>query len=160
MLSKTAIYPGTFDPVTKGHMDLITRALKLFPRIIVAVATSEIKKPYFSLEERIKLLEEALKDIEGVEVQGFNTLLIDFARKSKAEAILRGLRSGSDFEYEFQLAGMNRCLAPEIETVFLTPSQDLMFISSSLVRDIAQLKGDVSAFVPEPVVQAFKFEHK
>lgn len=155
-MKQRAIYPGTFDPVTNGHIDIITRAAKLFPEIIVAVASNQSKHPYFSLEKRIQFIEEALDGITGVTVIGFNQLLIDLVQEQHAQIILRGLRAVNDFEYEFQLAGMNRKLAPDIETVFLTPSEHLMFISSTLVREIAHLNGDVSQFVPPCVVKALK----
>ena len=149
-----AIYPGTFDPLTNGHVDIITRAIKIFPDIIVAVAFSEAKQPFFSLETRIALIKEALEHLPEVKVLGFDNLLIDFARKEKANILLRGLRAISDFEYEFQLAGMNRRLSDAIETVFLTPSENFMFISSTLVREIASLNGDITSFVPPCVAKA------
>ncbi len=149
----TAIYPGTFDPVTNGHIDIIGRGARIFPKLIVAVASNKAKRPFFSLETRIRLLEEAVGHIPGVEVLGFDNLLIDFVKKQKAGVILRGLRAVSDFEYEFQLAGMNRKLSTEIETIFLTPSEHLMFISSTLVREIALLNGDISQFVPPCVIK-------
>lgn len=150
-MKKKAVYPGTFDPVTNGHVDIITRAANIFPELIVAVATNKTKKPYLDLETRIKLLEDSVGHLPGVKVLGFDVLLIDFVLEQKAEIILRGLRAVSDFEYEFQLAGMNRKLSTEIETLFLTPSENLMFISSTLVREIAALNGDVSQFVPKAV---------
>ncbi|MFC7782325.1 pantetheine-phosphate adenylyltransferase [Legionella taurinensis] len=156
LMKPRAIYPGTFDPVTNGHVDIIQRAASIFPDIIVGVANSSAKKPFFSLDERIALLREALHDVPGVKVVGFSTLLIDFVREQQATIILRGLRAVNDFEYEFQLAGMNRKLSPDIETLFLTPSEHLMFISSSLVREIAAFNGDVSQFVPAAVVRALK----
>ncbi len=146
-----AIYPGTFDPITNGHVDVITRASKLFDSLVVAVAENEPKHPFFSLETRIACVKEALQHLPDVTVLGFRELLIDFVRKQKGQVILRGLRAASDFEYEFQLAGMNRKLADDIETLFLTPSEACMFISSTLVREIAVLNGDISQFVP-PVV--------
>lgn len=150
-MKKKAVYPGTFDPVTNGHVDIITRAANIFPELIVAVATNKIKKPYLDLETRIRLLEDSVGHLPGVKVLGFDVLLIDFVLEQEAEIILRGLRAVSDFEYEFQLAGMNRKLSTEIETLFLTPSENLMFISSTLVREIAALNGDVSQFVPKAV---------
>jgi pantetheine-phosphate adenylyltransferase len=149
-----AIYPGTFDPITNGHIDIITRASRIFPELVIAVASNSAKNPYLSLSIRIKLIQEAVGHLPGVSVIGFNTLLIDFVHQQKAGIILRGLRAVNDFEYEFQLAGMNRKLAKEIETLFLTPSEHLMFISSTLVREISSLSGDVSQFVPASVVQA------
>ncbi|MFM8342522.1 MAG: pantetheine-phosphate adenylyltransferase [Methylomonas sp.] len=149
----TAIYPGTFDPITNGHLDLICRASKLYGRVIVAAATSLGKKPLFGLDERVALIREVVSDLPNVEVIGFNTLLVDCAKQHQASVIIRGLRAVSDFEYEFQLAGMNRRLSPDIETVFLTPAEQYEFISSSMIREIAQLKGDVSSFVPDSVKQ-------
>ncbi len=148
-----AIYPGTFDPITNGHLDLILRAARLFHKVIVAVASNAGKAPLFSLEERIALVEKALSQQTNVEVIGFDNLLVDCARQQGATVILRGLRAVSDFEYEFQLAGMNRNLAPELETLFLTPAEKYLFISSSVIKAIAQLNGDISAFVPEVVRQ-------
>ena len=149
----TAIYPGTFDPITNGHLDLIHRASKLYHRVIVAAASSHGKKPLFSLPERVELIKEVVTNFSNVEVIGFDTLLVDCAKNHQASVIIRGLRAVSDFEYEFQLAGMNRRLSPEIETVFLTPAEQYEFISSSMIREIAQLKGDVSSFIPENVNQ-------
>ncbi len=149
----TAIYPGTFDPITNGHSDLVARAARLFDQVIVAVAANPAKTPEFSLDERVRLARSVLGGISNVEVCGFDTLLADFAQARGARVILRGLRAVSDFEHEFQLAGMNRRLAPEIETLFLTPAEQYTYISSSLVREIARFGGDVSAFVPE-IVQA------
>ncbi len=153
---KKAIYPGTFDPITNGHIDLITRASKLFSEVIVAIANNQPKQPFFSLEKRIACVEEAVKHLPGVRVEGFRELLIEFVKKQAGGVIIRGLRAASDFEHEFQLAGMNRKLDKQIETIFLTPSEDCMFISSTLVREIAALGGDVSRFVPPVVVKALK----
>ena len=155
-MKNTAIYPGTFDPVTNGHIDIITRASKLFSQLIVAVASNSTKSPYLPLPTRIELIKDAVGHVPGVSVIGFDTLLIDFVRQQKAGIILRGLRAVNDFEYEFQLAGMNRQLANEIETLFLTPSATVMFISSTLVREIASLGGGVSQFVPPSVVRALE----
>lgn len=149
----TAIYPGTFDPVTNGHLDLVARAARLYRRIIVAVAESRGKTPLFSVAERVALVEAVTADFANVEVIGFNNLLVDCAREHGADVILRGLRAVSDFEYEFQLAGMNRRLSPQLETVFLTPAEQYEFISSSMIREIARLQGDVSSFVPAVVEQ-------
>lgn len=143
----TAVYPGTFDPITSGHEDIVRRSSRLFDRVIVAIAENRNKKPFFSLEERVDMAQHVLRDVPGVVVEGFSGLLIDFAANHQASTVLRGLRAVSDFEYEFQLAGMNRNLRPDIETIFMTPSDQYMFISSSMVREIAQLGGDVSSFV-------------
>jgi pantetheine-phosphate adenylyltransferase len=145
------MYPGTFDPLTNGHAELIRRAASMFGRVIVAVAASPSKTPLFSLEERIGLVEQVVGDIDGVSVAGYTGLTVEFARQHELKAILRGLRAVSDFEYEFQLATMNRHLAGDIETVFLTPTEEFMFVSSTLVREIAALGGDVSGFVPPAV---------
>lgn len=154
MLSHTVVYPGTFDPVTNGHIDLIERAAKLFEKVVVAVATSEKKAPLFDLEERVALAQECLGHVPAAEVVPFEGLLIDFVASQGSHCVLRGLRAVADFEYEFQLANMNRAMQPEFESVFLTPSAELSYISSSLVREIAALGGDVNGFVPPPVVAA------
>jgi pantetheine-phosphate adenylyltransferase len=148
---KTAIYPGTFDPITNGHIDLIQRAAKMFDSIVVAIAASSKKNPKFSLEQRIELAKQVLAECPNVKVKGFDILLIDFARQQKASVLIRGLRAVSDFEYEFQLASMNRHLAPDLESVFLMPADEYSFISSSLVKEVAALGGDVSSFV-HPIV--------
>ena len=150
----TAIYPGTFDPITNGHADLLQRALKRFDRVIIAVAGSTGKSTCFSLEERVSLAQTALAQLDHVEVVGFSGLLVKFAQDQGADVILRGLRAVSDFEYEFQLASMNRKLAPDVETMFLTPDEGYTFISSSLVREIASLGGDVGPFVHSAVQAA------
>lgn len=147
----TSIYPGTFDPITHGHSDLVQRAARLFDKVIVAVAANPVKQPAFALEERVRLARLVLADLKNVEVCGFDTLLVDYAKTRGAQVILRGLRAVSDFEHEFQLAGMNRRLAPQVETLFLTPAEQYAYISSSLVREIAALGGDVSEFVHESV---------
>jgi pantetheine-phosphate adenylyltransferase len=147
----SAIYPGTFDPITRGHIDLIERAARIFDRVIVAVAENRGKTPLFNLQERVRLAEESVQGIGGVEVVGFDTLLVECARAHGAHVILRGLRAVSDFEFEFQLAGMNRHLDHELETLFLTPSEKYAFISSSVIREIARLGGDISGFVTERV---------
>lgn len=149
----TVVYPGTFDPITNGHSDLVVRAAKLFDRVIVAIAVNPGKSPTFTLEQRLSQTREVLGSMHNVEVCAFDNLLVDFVQQREAEVILRGLRAVSDFEYEFQLAGMNRRLAPGIETLFLTPAEQFAFISSGLVREVAALGGDVSEFV-HPVVQA------
>jgi len=151
---KTVIYPGTFDPITNGHIDLAERAAKLFDHVVIAIAYSEKKTPLFSLEERVELCQQSLSHLDNIEVVGFSNLLIDFARSKNARCVLRGLRAVADFEYEFQLANMNRAMYPEFESVFLTPSEHLSYISSSLVREIAALNGDISAFVPTGVCDA------
>lgn len=151
-----AIYPGTFDPITNGHVDLITRAATLFPILVIAVANSQPKRPFFPLEKRIECVKRAVEHLPGVRVLGFSQLLIDFVREQQAHIIIRGLRAASDFEYEFQLAGMNRKLDRSIETLFLTPSEECMFISSTLVREISALGGDVSQFVPPAVIDAIQ----
>lgn len=150
---RSVVYPGTFDPVTNGHTDLIQRAARLFDRVVVAVARDTGKAPVFSTEERVAMVRSALNGQPNVEVVSFDGLLVSFARELGVGVIMRGLRAVSDFEYEFQLAGMNRHMAPEIETLFLTPAEQYTYISSSLVREISRLRGDVSPFVA-PVVQA------
>ena len=152
----TAIYPGTFDPITNGHCDLVLRAARIFEQVIVAVSDSSAKRPCFALEERVELAREALRGVERVQVCGFDTLLVEFAQQRGARVILRGLRAVSDFEYEIQLASVNRQLAPEVETMFLTPAEQHAYISSSLVREIASLGGDISAFVPGSVERALR----
>lgn len=146
-----AVYPGTFDPLTRGHEDLVRRAAKLFDRVIVAVAADSGKAPFFSLDDRIQMAQEVLVDCPNIEVVGFSGLLTVFLQQQNARIILRGLRAVSDFEYEFQLAGMNRCLYPDVETVFLTPSEQYMFISATIVREIARLGGNADKFV-HPIV--------
>jgi pantetheine-phosphate adenylyltransferase len=149
----TAIYPGTFDPITNGHLDLIARASRIHDKIIVAVAASKGKAPLFSLVERVAIIKEIIADFSNVEVIEFDNLLVEFAKQQNAKVILRGLRAVSDFEFEFQMASMNRRLSPDLETVFLTPAEQYAFISSSMIREIARLGGDVSSFVPETVQQ-------
>jgi pantetheine-phosphate adenylyltransferase len=148
---RTAIYPGTFDPITLGHLDLIARAARVFDRVIVAVAENRGKSPLFDWAERIRLATEAVRGIEGVEALGFDNLLVQCARQHGAGVILRGLRAVSDFEFEFQLAGMNRSLDKDLETLFLTPSEKFAFLSSSVIREIARFGGDISGFVTEEV---------
>jgi pantetheine-phosphate adenylyltransferase len=152
----TALYAGTFDPMTNGHSDIVRRARRVFDRVIVAIAANPAKKPLFDLDERVQLAQTVLKGDAGVTVIGFDNLLIDCVRQHGATVVLRGLRAVSDFEFEFQLAGMNRRLAPEIETVFMTPSEGEMFVSASLIKEIALLGGDVSPFVHPAVVAALK----
>lgn len=147
------IYPGTFDPVTRGHIDICERALKMFKHVVIGVADSLAKEPFFDIGERFDMLETVFADNDRISIKPFSGLLIDFARESDADVIIRGLRAISDFEYEVQLAGMNRSLAPEIETVFLTAAQRYAFVSSSLVREIARLDGDVSEFLHPEVLR-------
>ena len=151
-----AVYPGTFDPLTRGHEDLVRRAGTLFDSIVLAIADSKAKRPFFTVDERVAMAREVFADVKNVQVLGFSGLLTDFVRDQKARVVLRGLRAVSDFEYEFQLAGMNRHLYPEMETVFLTPSEQHMFISATLVREIAALGGDVSKFVHPMVAKRLK----
>ncbi len=150
-----AVYPGTFDPITLGHQDLVRRAVNIFDEVIVAVADSSAKKPFFTLEERIAMASKVLAHSK-VQVVGFSGLLMDFVQKHKAKAVLRGLRAVSDFEYEFQLAGMNRNLYPEVETMFMTPQENYLFISATLVREISVLGGNVNKFVSPHVAQCLK----
>lgn len=152
----SVVFPGTFDPITNGHLDLIERAANMFGQVIVAIAENLRKGPRFDIQTRVALVSEVVKSLPNVKVMGFSNLLVDFVRAQKAKAVLRGLRAVSDFEYEFQLANMNRRLAPDIETLFLTPGEQYSFISSSLVMEIAQMGGDISAFVPAPVAKALK----
>jgi len=141
------VYPGTFDPFTKGHEDLVRRAARIFDVVVLGVAASAGKGPYFTLDERIDMAREVLRPFPNVEVHGFSTLLMDFVHAQGARIILRGLRAASDFEYEFQMAGMNRNLHPDVETMFLTPDEKYMFVSATIVREIARFGGDVSKFV-------------
>jgi pantetheine-phosphate adenylyltransferase len=151
-----AVYPGTFDPITRGHEDLVRRASTLFDEMIVAVADSRGKSPFFTVEERVAMARETLAPFDNVRVEGFSGLLMDFLHKHDAKIILRGLRAVSDFEYEFQMAGMNRNLFPDVETLFLTPAEQYMFISATMVREIASLGGDVSPFVNPIVIPRLK----
>ena len=155
-----AVYPGTFDPLTRGHEELVRRASTLFDSLVLAIADSKAKRPFFTVDERIALAREVLSDVKNVSVLGFSGLLTEFVREQKARVVLRGLRAVSDFEYEFQLAGMNRHLYPEMETIFLTPSEQHMFISATLVREIAALGGDVSEFVHPVVAKRLKQKAK
>jgi len=156
---KTVVYPGTFNPITNGHTDLVERASGIFDRVIVAVGTSSQKTSRMSLERRVDLCRQVLAGLPNVEVCGFNGLLTDFVREKQAKLILRGLRTVADFEYEFQLVGMNRVLAPEIETVFLAPAEHFAYISSTLVREIASLGGDISQFVHPVIASAMVEDH-
>jgi len=153
---RLGLYAGTFDPVTNGHMDILSRSLSIFENVIVAIAEATPKDTLFSLNERVALAEEAARHLNGVEVRPFSGLLVDFARETGAVAIIRGLRAVSDFEYEFQMALMNRRLNKEIETVFLMPSEEYTYLDSSIVREIASTGGDVSAFVPDVVARALR----
>ena len=155
MRTQSVIYPGTFDPITNGHVDLTERAARLFDRVVVAIAHSEKKTPLFNLQQRVALCQSSLAHLDNVEVMGFSNLLTDFAQSQGARCVLRGLRAVADFEYEFQLANMNRAMYPAFESIFLTPAEHLSYISSSLVREIASLGGDISPascpFLPEPI---------
>jgi pantetheine-phosphate adenylyltransferase len=153
---QVAVYPGTFDPITHGHTDLVTRAARVFEHVIVAIAESPHKTPFFTLKQRIELAQSQLGDLDNISIVGFRTLLIDFVLENGAGVIVRGLRAVSDFEYEFQLASMNRNLCDEIETMFLTPDEQYGFISSTLVREVARLHGDVSQFVGQEIELALK----
>lgn len=157
---KKVVYPGTFDPMTNGHIDLVERACRLFDHVIIAVADSKKKKPLFTLNERVELARSVVGHLDNVEVCGFDVLLAHFVEKKGAQAMIRGLRAVSDFEYEFQLANMNRALSPKMESIFLTPSEHLSYLSSSLVREIASLNGDVDKFVPKVVADALKEKFK
>ncbi len=158
MKDVVALYPGTFDPFTRGHEDIVRRAALLFEEVVVAVAASPGKGPIFSLDERVAIAQEVLSPFPNVRVTGFSGLLMDFVRTQRARVVLRGLRAVSDFEYEFQMAGMNRKLYPDVETVFLTPAEEYMFISATMVREIARLGGDVSKFVQASVLA--QLQHK
>jgi pantetheine-phosphate adenylyltransferase len=155
-MNHKAVYPGTLDPITLGHVDLIQRAARLFDTVIVAIADSTAKRPFFTREERVAMARAVLKDVKNVEVTGFSGLLMKFVRQNKARVVIRGLRAVSDFEYEFQLAGMNRGLYPDVETLFLTPGEQYMFISATIVREISVLGGDVRKFVPPLVARRLK----
>jgi pantetheine-phosphate adenylyltransferase len=152
------VYPGTFDPITRGHEDVVRRASRLFHRVIVGVADSESKRPFFATEERVAMARDVLSPLLNVEVKPFSSLLMDFVHAEDAQVILRGLRAASDFEYEFQMAGMNRIMHPEVETMFLTPSEQYMFISATIVREIARFGGDVSQFVHPAVAAKLKIK--
>lgn len=158
-MATKVLYPGTFDPITNGHIDLVVRASKMFDEVVVAIAAGHHKNPVFSLEQRVALAEQALSDLKNIKVMGFSGLLVNLFQEQNATAVLRGLRAVSDFEYEFQLANMNRQLDSQFESVFLTPSEHLSFVSSTLVREIARLKGDVTKFVPKVVSEAFAQKH-
>lgn len=155
-----AVYPGTFDPITLGHIDLLARASKIFTQVVVAVAANSAKKTLFNLEERVNLAKQCLANYPNVQVTGFNGLLIEFVQQQKSNVILRGLRTMTDFDYECQLASMNHILDAKVETIFLVPAENYRAISSSLVREIAMLGGNVAAFVPPPVAQALAEKYK
>jgi pantetheine-phosphate adenylyltransferase len=155
-MNRKAVYPGTFDPMTLGHEDLVRRGAKLFDELILAVADSKAKRPFFTLEERVEVAREVLADVKNVTVMGFSGLLMNFVQQQNARVVMRGLRAVSDFEYEFQLAGMNRGLYPNVETVFLTPGEQYMFISATIVREISVLGGDVTKFVNPLVATRLK----
>jgi pantetheine-phosphate adenylyltransferase len=155
-MTTKAIYPGTFDPLTNGHLDLVTRASAMFSHVILAIADSSSKKPMFTLDERVKLAKQVTASLTNVEVLGFNELMVEFAKKHDVNILVRGLRSVSDFEYEWQLVSMNRHLMPKLESVFLMPSEKWSFISSSLVKEVARHGGDISIFLPEPVTEALQ----
>lgn len=154
-MSTKVLYPGTFDPITNGHVDLVVRASKMFDEVVVAIAAGHHKNPVFTLAQRVELAEASLSHVKGIKVIGFSGLLVNLFQEQEATAVLRGLRAVSDFEYEFQLANMNRQLDSQFESVFLTPSEHLSFVSSTLIREIARLKGDVTKFVPKAVSIAF-----
>ncbi|MFA7629791.1 MAG: pantetheine-phosphate adenylyltransferase [Candidatus Neomarinimicrobiota bacterium] len=155
-MQRTAIYPGTFDPITNGHLDIIRRAVKIFDSVVVAIADNKGKDPLFGIDERVAMVQEAVKDIPHVEVEAFHTLIIEYCQKKKALALIRGLRAVSDFEYEFQMALMNRKLDPEVESVFLMPKEKYSYLSSSLIKEIAAFGGDVACLVPEGVHHRLK----
>jgi pantetheine-phosphate adenylyltransferase len=155
-MNNKAVYPGTFDPITLGHEDLARRAARLFDKVILAIADSRAKQPFFTLDERVEMAREVLRDLSNVEVVGFSGLLMKFVQQHKARVVVRGLRAVSDFEYEFQLAGMNRGLYPDVETLFLTPGEQHMFVSATIVREISILGGNVSKFVHPYVAKRLK----
>jgi pantetheine-phosphate adenylyltransferase len=155
-MKKIAIYPGTFDPLTLGHEDIIRRGAQLFDAVILAVAESASKKPIFARDERMEVAREALADLPNVSVVGFGGLLVDFAREHRAKVVLRGVRSVTDFDYEFQMAGMNRQMMPELETIFLTPSEQHQYVSGTLVREIARMQGDIERFVGPTVAKRLR----
>jgi pantetheine-phosphate adenylyltransferase len=159
-MNHKAVYPGTFDPITLGHEDLVRRAARLFDVVIVAVADATAKRPFFTRDERVAMAREVLKDLKNVEVVGFSGLLMKFVEQHHARVVIRGLRAASDFEYEFQLAGMNRGMYPDVETLFLTPGEQHMFVSATIVREISTMGGDVSKFVPPHVAERLKVKIK
>ncbi len=159
-MNHKAVYPGTFDPITLGHEDLVRRAARLFDTVIVAVADATAKRPFFTRDERVAMAREVLKDLNNVEVVGFSGLLMKFVEQHHARVVIRGLRAASDFEYEFQLAGMNRGMYPDVETLFLTPGEQHMFVSATIVREISTMGGDVGKFVPPHVAAQLKVKIK
>ena len=159
-MERIAVYPGTFDPITNGHTDLVSRAARVFPKVVIAIAESPHKQPLFTLEERIDMARRDMAQWKNVEVMGFSNLLVEFVQQIGGSIIVRGLRAVSDFEYEFQLASMNRHLAPGVETMFLTPDEDFGFISSTLVKEVARLDGDVSNFVSPEVAEAMQRRYR
>lgn len=159
-MSRTAIYPGTFDPITNGHIDLIVRTLKIFDEVIIAVAPSQRKQPLFTTKERIELIDESVKELKGARADSFNSLLVNYATKQRSVAIIRGLRAVSDFEYELQMALMNRRLSADIETVFMMPSGEYAFLSSTMVKEVASFGGNVNGLVPETVERALREKYK
>lgn len=159
-MNKIAIYPGTFDPITNGHIDLIQRTLKIFDEVIIAVAVGQKKQPLFSVEERLALIKQSIKELKGVSAEAFDSLLVDYAKKKKSIAIVRGIRAVSDFEYELQMALMNRRLNADIETVFMMPSEEYTFLTSTVVKEVASFGGNVKGLVPEVVEKALKEKFK
>jgi pantetheine-phosphate adenylyltransferase len=159
-MSKIAIYPGTFDPITNGHVDLIQRTLKIFDEVIIAVASGQKKKLLFTIEERVELIRQAIKGLKGTRVETFDSLLVDYAKGRKCVALVRGLRAVSDFEYELQMALMNRRLDADIETVFMMPSEEYTFLSSTIVKEVASFGGSVKGLVPEVVEKALREKFK
>ena len=154
-MARLAIYPGTFDPITNGHLDIVRRASRIFDRIIILIANNVAKKPFFTIQERVDLAERSLAGNGNITVESFDGLLAEFARRRGVDAIIRGLRAIKDFEFEFQMALMNKSLYPEVETVFFMPSEKFTYVNSAIVREVARLSGDVSRFVPPPVAEAF-----
>jgi pantetheine-phosphate adenylyltransferase len=159
-MNNKAVYPGTFDPMTLGHEDLVRRAARLFDQVVLAVADSRTKRPLFTLAERIDMARDALADVKNVSVEGFSGLLMNFVQEHDARVVMRGVRAVSDFDYEFQLAGMNRKLYPDVETVFMTPGEEHMFLSATLVREISVMGGDVSKFVSPTIAGRLKTKIK
>jgi len=159
-MSKIAIYPGTFDPITTGHIDLIQRAIKIFDEVIITVALTPRKQPLFTLEERIQLIKDSLREFKGIRVEPFDGLLVDYVRSKKGVAIVRGLRAISDFEYELQMALMNRRLDTDVETVFMMPSEEYTFLTSTIVKEVASFGGNVKGLVPEAVERALREKFK